>query len=59
MYTRTHIYTYRHIYVYIFHEYNDTLNTRCLQMMIENQFIILKTDKNKGKELNIYLNFLI
>ena len=26
--------------------------------MIENQFIIFKTDKNKEKELDIYFNFL-
>lgn len=44
--------------VCVFHEYNNILNLRCLQIMIENQFIIFKTDKNKEKELDIYLNFL-
>lgn len=34
--------------------YNNTLNLRCL--LIENQFIIFKTDKNK-EELNVLLIF--
>ena len=57
----THVYTCRYMYISIcvcvFHEYNNTVNLRCL--LIENQFIIFKTDKNKEKELDIYLNFLI
>jgi len=59
MYTHVDICIYIYICVCVFHEYSNTLNLRCLQIMIENQFIIFKTDKNKEKELDIYLNFLI
>ena len=53
MYIHVDICIYIYICVCVFHEYNNTLNLRCLQIMIKNQFIIFKTDKNKEKELDI------